>query len=271
MTAPPQERRSQSAGERYVSAVIDLLLRRDQPDSQTLDVAARWCADAISGGHLVHLFGAGHSALPVLELFPRYGSFIGLNPIVDPRLLWFGVNTPGGVPGMRYLEDAPGYAQVVLRSVPINEGDVFLVFSHGLRSRLVKEALAYAHSKGCRTIAISSSAASGHEAGQRPEPVDTTEPQLIVDTRVPPSDTMVTLVEGSLDGFGAGSSVVATVLGLALVCATGEQLVARGFDLEQSRRTGAGLNEQDWAFYEGFDRSIREAWGKSETSAGEAD
>jgi uncharacterized phosphosugar-binding protein len=245
---------------------MDLLAQRKAVDIDALASAAVICADAVAEGSLVHLFGVGHSALPVLELFPRYGSFIGMNPIVDPRLLWFGVSAPGGVPGMRYLEDVKGYAAVLLRSVPINRGDVFVIFSHGLRSTLTREAIAYATSKGCRTIAISSSAASGRTSGlSSSAEAIVGAPELVLDTGVPVGDTLV-YVDGALGGFGAGSSVISTILGLALVSATGEQLVARGFRLEQSRRTGAGLNEQDWAFYEAFEKSVREAWAKADSS-----
>lgn len=263
LTEPTSPDGQNSAGELYVAAVMDLLERRKESEREALATAAETCADAIAAGGLVHLFGVGHSALPVLELFPRYGSFIGMNPIVDPRLLWTGVGVPGGVPGMRYLEDAEGYAAVVLRSVPINPGDVFIIFSHGLRGTVTREALSYASSRGCRTIAVSSSIASGRSIGH-PQlgAAVRQEPDLVIDTGVPGNDTLVT-VNGARGGFGAGSSVIATVIGLALVSATGEQLVARGFPLQQSRRTGAGLNEQDWGFYEAYEKSIREAWAKA--------
>src|SRR5260370_36754815 len=105
-----------------------------QRSAEQLRLAAQACAATIGDGGLVHLFGVGHSALPVLELFPRCGSYLGFNPVVDPRLLWMGVGVPGGVPGMRLLEHAEGYAEVLLRGVPVAGGDTLRVFSHALRS-----------------------------------------------------------------------------------------------------------------------------------------
>ena len=35
-------------------------------------------ADAIAAGKRVYLFGSGHSVIPVMDVFPRYGSFVGL-------------------------------------------------------------------------------------------------------------------------------------------------------------------------------------------------
>jgi uncharacterized phosphosugar-binding protein len=275
------------AGESYVAAVGGLLQGRGPEQERVLAQAASICAGSIAAGGLVHLFGVGHSALPVLELFPRYGSFVGLNPIVDPRLLWFGVGVAGGVPGMRYLEDAEGYADVILRSVPLSPGDVFVVFSHGLRGRIVRDAMAYAHQRGCRVLAISSaSGANAGRAAQEPgsggppdgsasgvpgDPGTAGEgsklPELVIDTGVPRDDTLVT-VQGAPGGFGAGSTVVASILGLALVSAVGELLVRSGFPLQQSRRTGGGLGEQDWEFYEAYERSLRLAWARLDAPAG---
>ena len=45
--------------------------------------ASQWCAEAIAADGLVHLFGTGHSRIPVEEMFPRYGSYPGFNPIVE--------------------------------------------------------------------------------------------------------------------------------------------------------------------------------------------
>ena len=48
--------------------------------------AASWFADSILKGRVVHVFGSGHSRIMVEELWPRYGSFPGFNPIVELSL-----------------------------------------------------------------------------------------------------------------------------------------------------------------------------------------
>ena len=78
---------TRSAGQRPKVASSTLLasfsstLRRRRTDA--LDRASRICTDAIAAGGLAHAFGTGHSRIPVEELFPRYGSFPGFNPIVE--------------------------------------------------------------------------------------------------------------------------------------------------------------------------------------------
>src|SRR3981189_79408 len=48
--------------------------------------AADWFADTILAGRMVHVFGSGHSRILVEEMWPRYGSFPGFNPIVELSL-----------------------------------------------------------------------------------------------------------------------------------------------------------------------------------------
>ena len=52
-----------------------LLARLGETQAGAIAEASAWCADAIAGGGLVHLFGTGHSRIPVEEMFPRYGSY----------------------------------------------------------------------------------------------------------------------------------------------------------------------------------------------------
>ena len=76
--------------------------------------AAKIAADSIAGEGLVHLFGSGHSVIPVLDVFPRYGSYAGFHPLMDPRLMWFNVVGPGGARELLQLERTEGYIQCFL-------------------------------------------------------------------------------------------------------------------------------------------------------------
>ena len=68
---------------RYLAAAKDLLDRLES-QGEAVGQVARLCADAIAADGLVHLFGTGHSRIPVEEMFPRYGSYPGFHPIVEP-------------------------------------------------------------------------------------------------------------------------------------------------------------------------------------------
>src|SRR3954468_21101900 len=62
------------------------LLERLEGQTDAIEAGSRLCAAAIGGGGLVHCFGTGHSRIPVEEMFPRYGSYPGFNPIVELSL-----------------------------------------------------------------------------------------------------------------------------------------------------------------------------------------
>src|SRR5438552_3726861 len=66
-------------------AILDKI-RSSQIDA--LCATAQICADSIANGGLVHLFGTGHSRIPVEEIFPRHGSFPGFHPIVELSLTY---------------------------------------------------------------------------------------------------------------------------------------------------------------------------------------
>ena len=51
--------------------------------------AAEIMADSIEAGRWVHTFGCGHATIPVEEMYPRIGGFVGFHPIVELPLTIF--------------------------------------------------------------------------------------------------------------------------------------------------------------------------------------
>jgi len=119
---------SASAYRSRLSAVLEAIWTT-QLDA--IERAAGLMADTIARGGLVHLFGSGHSVLPVQDIFPRYGSYPGFRPLMDARLMWTNVLGSGGAKGLLWLERREGYAPVLFENEPIRTGDVMVVFSHG--------------------------------------------------------------------------------------------------------------------------------------------
>ena len=54
-----------------------------EQQTEGIQTAAAWFAETILAGRMVHVFGSGHSRIMVEEMWPRYGSFPGFNPIVE--------------------------------------------------------------------------------------------------------------------------------------------------------------------------------------------
>src|SRR3989442_7192027 len=70
-------------GSDWLEAGIALLAKIRDTQSGAIERASEICAEAIGAGGFVHLFGTGHSRIPVEEMFPRYGSYPGFHPIVE--------------------------------------------------------------------------------------------------------------------------------------------------------------------------------------------
>ena len=93
----------------WIDAAGDLLRRIAETQAAAIEEASAWCADAIAGDGLVHLFGTGHSRIPVEEMFPRYGSYPGFNPIVELSMTFH--TQVVGANGQRqamFIERVPG-------------------------------------------------------------------------------------------------------------------------------------------------------------------
>ena len=101
-----------------------------EAQQQNIAKAARWFAESILAGRVVHVFGTGHSRIMVEEMWPRYGSFPGFNPIVELSLTYH--NNVVGANGQRqamFLENVSGLAESILRNFGLNEKDTALIIS----------------------------------------------------------------------------------------------------------------------------------------------
>jgi len=215
------------SAEQYYNCIQEILTRIRTTQMEKIAQASEVLASAIAQGRRVYLFGSGHSVIPVLDVFPRYGSFVGFFPLYDPRLMWFNVVGPGGARELLWLERHEGYAEVFLQSYPLEAGDCMIVFSHGGRNAAPIEVALAAKKKGLTVITVSSlanmrSGSATHSTGkQLPDAAD-----IAFDNCVPPEDALVDV--GWLERVAAGSTVAAVSIAMALVAETGARLAARG-------------------------------------------
>src|SRR2546425_2797469 len=186
-------------------------VERQQP---AIEQAADWFAATILAGRMVHLFGSGHSRILVEEMWPRYGSFPGFNPIVELSLTFHNlVVGPNGQRQAMFLENVSGLAERILRNFDVSSRDAALVaLSRGCN--LVPMEMAEGFQKrGVKVVVIVSkqhSAAnrSQHPGGKKlPDFAD-----LVLDTGAPVGDAMV-----RIDGLETPVSPGSTVGGCLLV------------------------------------------------------
>jgi len=181
-----------SPGESFLNASAGLLerVRAQMPEIRQ---AARWFADTILGGRMVHVFGSGHSRILVEEMWPRYGSFPGFNPIVELSLTFH--NLVVGANGQRqamFLENVSGLAARILRNFDIGGADTALIVSSSGCNVVPVEMAEEFQKRGVRVVALVSAdhaqaSTARHPAGKKL--MDFAD--LVLDTGAPVGDAMV--------------------------------------------------------------------------------
>lgn len=158
-----------------------------------LRLAAQWFTETILAGRMVHVFGSGHSRIMVEEMWPRYGSFPGFNPIVELSLTFH--NPVVGANGQRqamFLENVPGLAGRILRNFDLKPVDTALVVSSSGCNVVPIEMAEGFQQKDIKVVALVSQAHLDASTSKRPDGKKLTDfADLVLDTGAPIGDSMV--------------------------------------------------------------------------------
>lgn len=229
MTPQPQAGRlAPPATLRYVDAAR-ALLDRVAEQAEAIEEASRLCADAIASGGLVHLFGTGHSRIPVEETFPRYGSYPGFHPIVELSMTFHTeVVGSNGQRQAMFIERVEGLAAAILANFELRPNDVMIVFSASGTSAVPLEMAQGARAAGVTVIAVTAVEQSlatpvAHSSGTRL--LDHAD--LVLDLCTPPGDALVH-IDGLDTPVGPGSTITAVALVNEIKVQTAARLVERG-------------------------------------------
>ena len=213
----------------FFAPARQLLQRIEATQADALSAASALCAEAIAAGGLAHAFGTGHSRIPVEELFPRYGSFPGFNPLVELSMTFHTqVVGPNGQRQAMYIERVEGLAEQILANLALAAPDVMIVFSAGGLTAVPIEIAQGARARGLPVIAVTSVAQSlagepGHSSGTRL--LDNAD--VVVDLCTPPADAMVHL-DGLRTPVAPGSTIAAVAIANELKVRTAAILAERG-------------------------------------------
>ena len=229
----------------YLQKCRELLnaVERQQP---LIEQAADWFAETILAGRMVHVFGSGHSRIMVEELWPRYGSFPGFNPIVELSLTFHNpVVGPNGQRQAMFLENVSGFAERILRNFDLSppspqpsppagggEGRVsgataaidsaLVISSSGCNIVPIEMAEGF-KTRGIQTVVIisrrhSDATPSKHPLGLKLQDVA----DLVLDTGAPAGDAMV-----QIDGLDTPVAPGSTIGGCLLVNAIKAEVALR--------------------------------------------
>ena len=192
--------------------------------------AADWFAETILAGRMVHLFASGHSRIMVEEMWPRYGSFPGWNPIVELSLTFHnGVVGANGQRQAMFLENVPGFAARILRNFDLQAEDSALVISSSGSNVVPVEMAEEFQRRGVRVVALLSREHSAASSAKRDDGKKLSDfADLVLDTGAPAGDAMVT-IEGLPDTpVAPGSTVGGCMMINAVKAEVAQRLVAAG-------------------------------------------
>ena len=235
-----------------LQAVIQLI---DDHETDNIRQAAQACTASIAAGRAVLMFGAGHSALPPQEAFPRIGSIVGFVQITEPELGFNGfVTGKGGQRQMSFLEQTSGFAEVILSNYKLTPQDTLIVFSNSGINALPVEICDLANKHSLTTIGVSSSAHSlanqpKNNLGKRLMEIA----DIHIDTHVPEKDALVTYPQDI--HTGGGSTIAGMIIMNAIVVETVRLLTEQGipFHIYPSHNVSGNIDEvirQEEALFE---------------------
>lgn len=200
-----------------------------QLQEKKIKQAAEWFAETILAGRMVHLFGSGHSRIMVEEMWPRYGSFPGFNPIVELSLTYH--NNVVGANGQRqamFLENVPGLAPRILRNFVLSNVDTALIVSSSGCNVVPIEMAELFQQKRIKTVALVSQQHLEVSTSKRTDGKKLTDfADLVLDTGAPAGDSMI-YIEGLETPVSPGSTVGGVMLINAIKAEVAQLLTAAG-------------------------------------------
>jgi uncharacterized phosphosugar-binding protein len=213
----------------WLTAARHLLDRLEATQMDVIAATATRCADAIASGGLVHLFGTGHSRIPLEETFPRYGSYPGFHPMAELSMTFHTqVTGSNGQRQAMYIERVEGLAEAILDNFSFGPSDVMIVWSAGGRTAVPIEMAMGARRRGLVVVAVTSVAqATGFPSGHSSGTSLVDHADLVIDLCIPVGDAAVAIA-GLDTPVGPLSSVANVAVANEIKVRTARLLVERG-------------------------------------------
>ena len=216
----------------WLSNAMDIMNKIESTQMENIQEAARIMADSIEKERWVHTFGCGHATLPIEEMYPRIGGFVGFHPMIELPLTFF-TNIVGGMSVQQFvfLERVEGYGNEIMKGWNFDKNDCMWIFSHtGINAVNIDVALE-ARAKGMKVIVYGSAAeAEGKKTRHSSGKTLFELADIVVDTCVPANDASVAL-KNHMDKVGPVSTMGFITCVWMTVTTVAEILEERGVKL----------------------------------------
>ena len=216
----------------WLNNVRQIMDKIEETQIPSIEQAAQVMADSISKERWVHTFGCGHATIPVEEMYPRIGGFVGFHPMIELPLSFFTrITGEMGVHQFVFLERVEGYGTQIMKGYNFHTDDTMWLFSHSGINNVNIDIALEAKKLGMKVIAYGSAAAekgkkTRHSSGHTIFDVA----DIVVDTCAPIEDASVPLKDHH-DKIGPVSTMAFITCVWMTVIRVAEILADRGIKL----------------------------------------
>jgi len=209
-----------------------IMTRIEETQMDKILKAAELMADTIESNRWVHTFGCGHATLPIEEMYPRIGGFVGFHPMIELPLTFFTrITGEMGVHQFVFLERVEGYGKEIMKGYDFDKRDIMWLFSHSGINNVNIDIALEARDKGMKVIVFGSAAeAKGKKTRHSCGKTIFDLADVIVDTCAPLEDASVPLVNHK-DKIGPVSTMAFVTCVWMTITTVAEILAGRGVKL----------------------------------------
>jgi len=210
-------------------AVLDKI---EMTQTENIRKAAEAMADSIAAGQWVHTFGCGHATIPVEEMYPRIGGFVGFHPIIELPLTFFTrIVGEMGIHQFLFLERAEGFGKEIMKGYNFDPKDTMWIFSHSGINNVNIDIALESKRLGMKVVVCGSAEAaigkkSRHSCGKTIFDLA----DIVIDSCVPLEDASVPL-KNHYDKIGPVSTVAFVSIVWMIITTIGEILAEKGIKL----------------------------------------
>ena len=218
--------------QQWLNNARGVMARIEETQMDNIRKAAEIMADSIEGGRWVHTFGCGHATIPIEEMYPRIGGFVGFHPLIELPLTFFTrITGEMGVHQFLFLERVEGYGNAIMNSYKFDPRDTMWLFSHSGINNVNIDVALEAKRQGMKVVVFGSAAESKgkksrHSTGKTIFDIA----DLIVDSCAPAEDASVPL-KNHQDKVGPVSTMAFITCVWMTVTTVAEILADRGVKL----------------------------------------
>jgi len=216
----------------WLNNAREVMAKIEETQQDNIREAAGIMADTIEAERWVHTFGCGHATLPVEEMYPRIGGFVGFHPMIELPLSFFThIHGEMGVHQFVFLERVEGYGDEIMKSYNFDPRDTMWLFSHSGINNVNIDIALNAKEQGMHVVVCGSveefrDKETRHSSGKNIFEIA----DVVVDSCAPAVDASVPL-KNHKDNIAPVSTIAFTTLVWMIISTVAEILVDRGVKL----------------------------------------